>query len=76
MRHRGGQVKRSSQRCFSVDQLGGESLKQSRMSSSKADPRRPDKIVPYHLPSKSSGETDWAGNVAMAVGKSLPRSVE
>ncbi|KAI8143423.1 hypothetical protein BJV82DRAFT_668478 [Fennellomyces sp. T-0311] len=37
------------------------------MSSSKADPRRVDKIVPYHMPPKEAGDVDYAGNIAMAV---------
>ncbi|KAG2226014.1 hypothetical protein INT45_002480 [Circinella minor] len=37
------------------------------MSSSKTDPRRIDKIVPYHMPPKQSGDVDYAGNIAMAI---------
>ncbi|KAI9314245.1 hypothetical protein BX666DRAFT_1971730 [Dichotomocladium elegans] len=38
------------------------------MSSSKADPRTPDTIVPYHLPVKSHGQIEYAGNIALAIG--------
>ncbi|ORZ00731.1 hypothetical protein BCR43DRAFT_485713 [Syncephalastrum racemosum] len=37
------------------------------MSSSKSDPRRPDNIVPYHLPPKTSDDTDYTGNIATIV---------
>ncbi|KAI7875285.1 hypothetical protein K492DRAFT_211027 [Lichtheimia hyalospora FSU 10163] len=38
------------------------------MSSSKMDPRRPDKIVPFHMPSNVPPSSDYAGNLAVAVG--------
>jgi hypothetical protein len=34
------------------------------MSSSKADPRREDKIIPFHLPPKNDEEEDWAPTFA------------
>ncbi|KAG0172457.1 hypothetical protein DFQ28_005085 [Apophysomyces sp. BC1034] len=36
------------------------------MSSSKADPRRPENIVPFHLPPQQE-EEDFTGNIAMYV---------
>lgn len=39
------------------------------MSSSKMDPRRPDKVVPFHMPSNVPPASDYAGNLAVAVGK-------
>lgn len=42
------------------------------MSSSKADPRRPENIVPFHLPAPTE-EEDLSGNIAMYVGKVISR---
>lgn len=39
------------------------------MSSSKADPRREDKIIPFHLPRKSDEEDDYNSLLATFVGK-------
>ncbi|KAL1928084.1 hypothetical protein VTP01DRAFT_3000 [Rhizomucor pusillus] len=35
-------------------------------SSTKGDPRRPENIVPYHIPKNAAiGDYDWAGTLAM-----------
>lgn len=39
-------------------------------SSTKGDPRRPENIVPYHIPKNAAiGDYDWAGTLAMVTGK-------
>lgn len=38
------------------------------MSSSKADPRRPDNVVPFHLPPRNDEEEDWTQMIATLVG--------
>ncbi|ORE10713.1 hypothetical protein BCV72DRAFT_9567 [Rhizopus microsporus var. microsporus] len=40
------------------------------MSSSKADPRRPDNVVPFHLPPRSDEEEDWTQMIATLVAMS------
>jgi hypothetical protein len=39
------------------------------MSSSKSDPRRPDNVVPFHLPRRNEEEEDWSQMLATLVGK-------
>ncbi|EIE83066.1 hypothetical protein G6F46_001020 [Rhizopus delemar] len=37
------------------------------MSSSKSDPRRPDNVVPFHLPRRNEEEEDWSQMLATLV---------
>lgn len=54
---------------WSKDQQQPFDLPTHNMSSSKMDPRRPDKIVPFHMPSNVPPSSDYAGNLAVAVGE-------
>lgn len=37
---------------------------------SSADPRRPDKVVPFHMPPVTEDDPpDWNSNIAMVTGK-------
>jgi hypothetical protein len=39
-------------------------------SMSSADPRRPDKVVPFHMPPVTEDDPpDWNSNIAMVTGK-------